>query len=391
MGTPVFKFVFDRHGRASKNTEGSVELRITYERKCYYITTGVRVLKKHWKEPAQIVNRLDAYELQRTLDTFLTHARTLFNNMSEEGTLDIKTLTKTLSGKLQKESSKNFVPAQSFIKFCEERAEIRKYGRSVDSCERYDRFLRWFKQWGVIQTFADITDINVLAMDKALARTGMKPYSKWQNYHRFLNSFILDAKEAGFVSRNPYKWLNIAKEKSSGGLGKYLSPDEFRRISEVQPPTRELERARDVFVFQTWTCLSYVDLAAFDAGKLQRMNGRYVYVGKRGKTNQDFTFLLLKPAERILRKYHNHLPIVNNAKYNDNLKILAVMAGIDKPVSSHWARHTGATLLLNEGHMDMEVVAKVLGHSSTKITRQVYAKLLDETVVNAMSAMELKL
>ena len=391
MGTPVFKFVFDRHGRASKNTEGSVELRITYERKCYYVTTGVRVLKKHWKEPAQIVNRLDAYELQRTLDSFLTHARTLFNNMSEEGTLDIKTLTKTLSGKLQKESSKNFVPAQSFIKFCEERAEIRKYGRSVDSCERYDRFLRWFKQWGVIQTFADITDLNVLAMDKALARTGMKPYSKWQNYHRFLNSFILDAKEAGFVSRNPYKWLNIAKEKSSGGLGKYLSPDEFRRISEVQPPTRELERARDVFVFQTWTCLSYVDLAAFDAGKLQRMNGRYVYVGKRGKTNQEFTFLLLKPAERILRKYHNHLPIVNNAKYNDNLKILAVMAGIDKPVSSHWARHTGATLLLNEGHMDMEVVAKVLGHSSTKITRQVYAKLLDETVVNAMSAMELKL
>ena len=26
MGTPVFKFVFDRHGRASKNIEGSVEL-----------------------------------------------------------------------------------------------------------------------------------------------------------------------------------------------------------------------------------------------------------------------------------------------------------------------------------------------------------------------------
>ena len=391
MGTPVFKFIFDRRGRASKNTEGSVELRITYKRKCYYVTTGVRVLKKHWKEPAQIVNRLDAYELQRTLDTFLTRARTLFNNMSEEGTLDIKTLTKTLSGKLQKESSKNFIPAQSFIKFCEERAEVRKYGRSVDSCERYDRFLRWFKQWGVIQTFSDITDENILQMDGELVRKGMKPYSKWNNYHRFLNSFILDAKEAGFVSRNPYKWLNIAKEKSSGGLGKYLSPDEFRRISEVQPPTRELERARDVFVFQTWTCLSYVDLAAFDAGKLQRMNGRYVYVGKRGKTNQEFTFLLLKPAERILRKYNNHLPIVNNAKYNDNLKILAVMAGVDKPVSSHWARHTGATLLLNEGHMDMEVVAKVLGHSSTKITRQVYAKLLDETVVNAMSAMELKL
>ena len=41
--------------------------------------------------------------------------------------------------------------------------------------------------------------------------------------------------------------------------------------------------------------------------------------------------------------------------------------------------------------VDMEVVAKVLGHSSTKITRQVYAKLLDETVVDAMAAIDERL
>lgn len=390
-GTPILKFVFDRKKKATRVKEGVVELRIYYCSKHYYVSTGVRCLSKHWREPGLIVNRLDAFELQRTLDLLMTRARELMNKMICSGELDMKQLVTQLSGRLAKRSEENVIAQRSFMDFCKERAEVRKYGKSEDSCERYDRFLRWFAEWGVIQTFSDITDENILRMDGELVRKGMKPYSKWNNYHRFLNSFILDAKEAGFVRRNPYKWLNIAKEKSSGGLGKYLSPEEFRRICDVQPPTRELERARDVFVFQTWTCLSYVDLAAFDAGKLQRMKGRYVYVGKRGKTNQEFTFLLLKPAERILEKYHGKLPVSANAKYNDNLKILAVMAGIDKPVSSHWARHTGATLLLNEGHMDMEVVAKVLGHSSTKITRQVYAKLLDETVVDAMAAIDERL
>lgn len=53
-------------------------------------------------------------------------------------------------------------------------------------------------------------------------------------------------------------------------------------------------------------------------------------------------------------------------------------------------RHTGATLLLNSG-VDMEVVAKVLGHSSTNITRSTYAKLLDKTVVTELKKANKKL
>ena len=38
----------------------------------------------------------------------------------------------------------------------------------------------------------------------------------------------------------------------------------------------------------------------------------------------------------------------------------------------------------------MKIVAKICGHSSTKITEQVYAKLLDETVVNAVKGISKK-
>ena len=72
MGTPTIKLEYDRRKRASAKKEGSVELRIVYNRRSHYVSTGVRVLPKQWRR-GQVVNRLDAYELQRTLDMSELH------------------------------------------------------------------------------------------------------------------------------------------------------------------------------------------------------------------------------------------------------------------------------------------------------------------------------
>jgi integrase len=384
MGTPTIKLEYDRRKRASAKKEGSVELRIVYNRRSHYVSTGVRVLPKQWRR-GQVVNRLDAYELQRTLDMYVAKARRIINDLTEKGELDMATVTAEISGRQKKEASKNVVKEKLLMDYFRERAEVRKYGRTEDSRERYDRFLRWFEAWGGMMTFEDITELKVVEMDKALA--GMKPYSKWNNYHRFLNSFILDAINDGLLRKNPYKSIHIVRENGEDSLAKFLTREEFRRIEELKPTTTYLRHARDLFVFQTYTCLSYTDLASFDATRIKEVNGRSVYVGRRGKTNQEYTFMLLEPALQILRKYSYRLPIMTNQKYNEYIKALAGSAKIDKPVSSHWARHTGATMMLNAG-VNMEVVAKILGHSSTKITRRVYAKLLDETVTDAMAAVE---
>lgn len=389
MGTPIFKLVFDRQKRAARDREGSVELRITYNRVQRFATTGVRLLPHQWKD-GRIVKRLDAMELQHTLDVYVTHARQVINRLMEDGRLDMKTIVQEINGRQKREAAGN-VPGQlPLIDYFTERATIRKYGRSADSQERYDRFLRWFRRWGVIQTFADLTPANILKMDATLVAKKMKPYSIWNNYHRFLNSFILDAIEDGIIHRNPYRQLHINKDKSSGGLGKYLTREELSRIEQLEPPSNFLRHARDLFVFQTYTCLSYTDLASFDASKIVEDKGRRIYTGNRGKTKQEFTFLLLQPAIDVLESYNGKLPLMSNVKYNECLKVIAVMCHINKPISSHWARHTGATLLLNAG-ISMEIVSKVLGHSSTKITREVYAKLLDETVADAMAKFEASL
>ncbi|MBR1879156.1 MAG: site-specific integrase [Prevotella sp.] len=377
--TPLLAYIYNRYGKATSNKEAVVELRITYERRQKYISTGIWLLPKHWRN-GSVVNRVDAIQLNQMLDKLIVEVRKVIMEMIEEDNIDIY----SIPARLKRLRSGGV----SFIEYCGKRAEIRKYNKSADSQERYDRFMRKFIEWGEIEDWEDITEEKVMEFNNYLEGKGFKPYSIWQNYHRFLNGFINDAINEGLLTRNPYKWLNIEKDKSRTGIGKYLSPEEFSKVQNAPLSTDSLKRVRDLFVFQTYTCMAYTDLSSFDASKIKEVKGMKVYIGQRKKTKETFTIPLLSPALAVLQKYNNRLPIITNVKYNEYLKVVAQAAGIDKPISSHWARHTGATILLNEGGFDMKIVAKICGHSSTRITEKVYAKLLDETVVDAMADFE---
>jgi site-specific recombinase XerD len=294
--------------------------------------------------------------------------------MIDKGNIDINQIPERIK--------QNKIANISFIEFCKVRAEVRKYGLDSGSQLRYDRFIKFFAQWGKITKFEDITDSKIILYDKYLSSQGLKRSTIWNNYHRFLNSFILDAIDDSFISRNPYKWVNIERRRIDS-LEKCLTPQEFNRLKISKMPTESIERVRDLFVFQTYTCLRYSDLARFNSNNIIVINGTKVYQCTQKKTKKFATIPLLKPALDILDKYKGFLPIISNVKYNEYLKIVAQSAGIDKPLSTHWARHTGATMLLNEG-VDMKIVSKICGHSSIKITEQIYAKLLDETVVDAI-------
>ena len=376
---PQIHLVFDRYKKATLTKKASIEVRITYNYKQKYISTGIQLYQNQWKN-GKIVNCPDALKISEILDRILSNIRSVLLAMVSSGNIDIF----SIPDRLQEEELKKV----SFLDFCYQRAEVRKYGKKEDTQERYDRFLRLFTEWGGITNYPDITESSIILYDNYLRSTGMKTYSRWNNYHRFLNSFIIDAIEAGYLRRNPYKWVNIERGRHTNGIGKYLTPEEFRILKHKDMPTRKLERVRDTFVFQTYTCFSYTDLRAFDAKLVQEINGMKVYIGSRNKTSKPFTIPILSPAWDILNKYEGKLPIISNVKYNEYLKLVAQASGIDKPVSSHWARHTGATLLLNEG-VSMNIVSKICGHSSIKITEQIYAKLLDETVVNAVSGLDI--
>ena len=375
---PKISFVFDRRKTATSERKAPVELFVTHNYQQKYISTGIMLYPNQWRK-GKIVNCPDVIQISQILDKLLTDVRQVILDMMQEGNIDIHAIPNKL---LKKSEDKT-----SFLDYCHSRLEIRKYGKSKGTGKRYDCFYKEFKSWNIIVAFDDITDSNIIAFDRHLAAKSMTSNSRWSNYHKFLNSIINDAIKEGFLFRNPYKWLSIERDHSNG-VCKHLSPAEFRKLKCTPMPTETLSKARDVFIFQTYTCLSYADLKAFDARQVQELKGTKVYIGNRNKTYKPFTIPILTPAWEILMKYKGKLPITSCETYNAYLKIIAQASGIDKPISSHWARHTGATLLLNEG-VDLKIVSKICGHSSTRITEQVYAKLLDETVVDAVTGIDI--
>ena len=384
VGMPIVGLRWNRYCQASAKQDAVIEIRVWWHGKAKLWSTGYRAYPKEWDEKRQrVVNRFDAAVVNHQLERLLIDVNQVIYDMYTEGNIDLDAIPARLLAKRK--------PSVTFIDFCEQRTKIRKYGKAKDSQERYERFLRFLKNYGKIRTFFDLTESKVMELDRFLKkRNDMKAKSRWNNYHRFLNSFILDAQKEGLLQINPYDRVKIEKGNDYDGIEKCLTPDEFQQLKAATMPDERLGRVRDLFIFHAYTCLSYHDLRTFDPKKIREIEGKKVYIGHRGKTKIEYTVPLLSPALEILAKYNGKLPMLSNVKYNAYLKEVAAAAGIHKPMTTHWARHTGATLLLNAG-VPIEIVSKVCGHSTIKMTERIYARMLPKTVVKAVNEIEDKL
>lgn len=381
-----FALVHGRRVREKGDVVSSVELRVCYQYRQKYFATGVRCLASEW-DGRGVRGRKDAAALNARLDDIVRKAREVEERLRERGALSLDGFAKLMRAN----SEKGAAGARGFWEFCEERVAVRSHGRTRWTEVRYRRLLAYLRERFSWTAAEDVQEVDLVRLDAMLVREGVSEGTRWHNYHRYLKALLSDAVKAGMLRRNPYDGGVITRPKDDGSaLERYLSEEEMERMKRVELPAGHLSRVRDLFLFQCYTCMGFADLRDFSSSRLEEVGGRLMYSSRRNKTGCAFSFMLLRGAEEILKKYGGVLPLISAQKYNLYLKEVARMAGISRPVTSHWARHTGATLLLNAG-VRLEVVARVLGHSSTEMTRKVYAKLLDDTVAREMMKAEEKL
>jgi integrase len=365
--------VYDRKKKASKQTTGVVELVITSGNVRRYVSTGVQLYPKEWSN-GSVVGRRDFKELNDRIQILKKKASEIINQMIEDECFDVNAVPGMLKDKIMQQ--------QTFIDFAKALAKQRSKKLAVGPRKHYDVTFNFLEEWRGLVYFSDLTERNILKMDDELKSRGLKECSRW-NYHKHIKMFCAQAVEDGLIKRNPYSRLDIRKGNEDG-LKRFLTPAEFHRFETCLIPIDSLRKVRDLFVFQTYTCMAYSDLAEFDYKNCVKVKGHTIYKAKRTKTGQEFTIVLLEPALMILKKYKGKLPIISNVKYNLYLKAAVKYAMIDKSVSTHWARHTGATMLLNEGKVPIHIIQHILGHSSIRETEKTYAKLMDETIVETM-------
>ena len=361
------RIVFDRHNTATKTNKATVYVEVSYNRVRNFYNTGVSVYSDQFKN-GRVVNHGQMVEMNRRINEMQTVIEEYINEK-------IKAKSEfSLDGLKKYMETRNSDTINSFLRFMLSKIMERQISESTR--KGHLSVYRTLKKWGHITQFSDITDANVKLWDELARKNAVKQKSVY-TYHKVLKIYIREAKTLGFISNNPYDSIRFPKDKSVGH--RFITKDELQRIIDLPLFDKSLINARKCFLFQCYTGLSYSDLVRFDMANVKRDGGKFRIRAQRQKTGEEYNITLLKPAMRILEQCDYQLPVQEMHYYNRNLQAIQLHAGIPTRLTSHVARHTFATTIALKNKMPIEVLQRVLGHSSIKTT-QIYAKVLQESV-----------
>ena len=225
-----------------------------------------------------------------------------------------------------------------------------------------------------------------------------------------LKWFLKWAKRKGY---NKFSEFELFKPKIKNIQKKiiFLSQSELKRLREFEIPeeSKNLEKIRDVFLFQCFTGLRHSDVY-----NLKKANVKESYIEVTTiKTSENLIIELNKQSKKILEKYKDiegekALPVISNQKMNDYLKELAELAGIDDLVTTTYYKgnirfeetspkyallgtHAGRrTFVCNALALGIppNIVMKWTGHSDYKSMKP-YIDIADEMKANAMDKFNL--
>lgn len=262
--------------------------------------------------------------------------------------------------------------------------------------ERYYVLSRRMREYGKMLAWHDLTTENIYSFNTWLHNI-KKPQSNGDvqagaelesiseagvyNYHRTLRAMLTRAVRFGLIENNPYDKVRGEFRKGIKENVEYLTEEEIAAVESLHPmPGTQVAMARDMFVFQMYTGLSYSDARAFDINAYKKVKGKWVAIGTRIKTGTPYVSQLLPQAVDVLERYGWQTPNIGNVQYNLSLKAIQQALGIKTKMHSHLARHTFATRALALG-VSIENVSAMLGHTNITQTQR-YAKVLAESVHN---------
>ena len=209
---------------------------------------------------------------------------------------------------------------------------------------------------------------------------GLQNGSIWTNC-MWLKGVVMRAHFNGLIPRNPFAQFHISpniKERE------YLTEEELKTLMSHEFADAKLSYIRDIFVFASFTALSFVDIKELTTDDIVEVNGEKWIISKRHKTKVPFQVKLLDIPLQIIKRYEEFqtdksiFPNLNYWSICKQLKKMIKECGITKDISFHCSRHGFATLALSKG-MPIESVSRVLGHTNI-VTTQLYAKITTQKI-----------
>ncbi|MCF8327634.1 MAG: site-specific integrase [Bacteroidales bacterium] len=390
----------DEH-RPKKNGKCSVKIKITFNRKRKYFSTGIDLApeefqkvmyaKRRTKEQKEIYAKL--YHFNEKADTIINDLHVFSFDAFEEGFFEQRNIQNSVSF--------------AFDKYIEQLKLEKRIGTAVS----YQCAKRSFDEFKDNLTFAEITP-NLL-----------KKYENWMlENDRSISTVGIYTRSL----RTIYNLQNIDKSVYPFGTGKNkysiptsrnikkaLTVEEIVKIYNYQAtPGTTKDMAKDYWLF-LYLC-NGMNVKDFCLLKWENIDGNILRYKrektKRSKKESRTISIALKPESwDIIKKWGRpsinkdayifpHLqkgisPEKERAIYQQLTKIInkyidqiASELGIDKKVTTYFARHSFATVLKRSG-AQVEMISELLGHSSVNITESYLDSFENEQIQKQTDAL----
>ena len=363
-----------------KNGLYPIYIRIITGPKSKLVKTGFKIEPQHWSE--NTVKK--SHPLAAVINAKIYDMMAEIQMTAAEAQLKGKAFRMELAGTKKR--------SHSFIQYIFERAidyEKRKMPVMVAKCQKMVRELK--------TVFTDI-EFDELGLDKIrqldayMIKQGNAAntrHAKMKFYRQMVEMAIKDKTHTG---ENPFKYYEIKKTQSHKDK---LTHDELDRIVNL-PLDGALDLARDIFLF-SYYCKGQRFSDCITLERKHIKDGRIFFI--TDKVGKAVSVQIHSRLQAIINKYPKGkllFPYIKdpvsdpferlrkvsifNVIVNRNLKVIAGLAGIDKKLSTHIARHTFASQLMTVTD-SIHVIKEALAHSDYRTT-QIYLKSLDNSYLD---------
>ena len=393
---------FIKRTKLLKNGEAPVRVRVTYDKLYVEIQLKRSIKVTLWSQEKEraIGKDRNSVELNHYIDGLRVKFYQIYQDLELEGKLiSARSIVNRYQGK--DDSTKTL-----YNVFKEHNENCRKL-IGTDYAEitirRYDNCLKYLMELVKYTHKQDdilLREVNgelvrkfdlYLKTEKSCAQNTVIRYMKC--FKKVINLAIANE----WLAKNPFagiKFHEVAVNKE------FLTQAELNKIINRDFEIGRLELVRDVFIFCVYTGLAFIDVYNLRSKHLSEDSSGNLWIMKsREKTKNMCNIPLLSIPKQIIEKYKDNpyclekgvlLPVLCNQKMNSYLKEIADFCGIKKNLTMHTARHTFATVIALANNVSLPNVAKMLGHSSIRMTQH-YAKVMNSSVLREMQRVEKEL
>ena len=353
------------------------------QRKIYF-KTNLYIKPEHWdKRTSQVIGHPQANDLNSMLFEFVLHLQGIELALWKRG------VPATLS--LLKDAMKKNRPINiTFPIFAKE--YVQHSDRRESTKENLFTTITVLQEFRPGLDFKDIT-YSFLKDFEAYLREKGNGVNTVAKHLRQLRTLVNEAINQGYIHADAYPFRKF-KIKQEKGRHEFLTPDELRKLENLEVEDRKIRHVLDAFLFCCYVGLRFSDFCQLTPSNFIRVNGKRWLHFKSIKTGIELRLplhlLFEGKALAILDRncITEFASLGSNSEVNKALSVITSMARIKKHVTYHTARHTCATLLIHQG-VPITTVQRLLGHTSVKTT-EIYSEILSSTIVRDLKAVKRK-